>query len=114
MSAGSYNLAVEQGATFDQTFTWKNAAGVPVDLDGYVARLHVRERAEAAVALALEQGAGLTLGGAVGTIRVLLSAATTAALTARTYVYDLELEDPQGVVTRLLAGKVTVSREVTR
>jgi hypothetical protein len=37
-----------------------------------------------------------------------------AAVTAKTYVYDLELVSGAGVVTRLVMGTFTVRREVTR
>ncbi len=65
--------------------------------------------------VSLTSGSGITLGGAAGTIAILISATTTAALTAPfSGVYDLELVSAGGVVTRLLQGAATVSPEVTR
>jgi hypothetical protein len=61
------------------------------------------------------ENAGITLGGAAGTITLSATATVTAALTAPfSGVYDLELVSGGGVVTRLLEGVATVSPEVTR
>ena len=42
------------------------------------------------------------------------SATQSAALDFNSAVYDLEIVSPAGVVTRLVQGTVTLSREVTR
>lgn len=115
--SGAWNLDVEQGATFDVTLTWKDAGGSPVDLTGYTARAQVRSMVTSAVPLVdMTVGNGrLTLGGTAGTIRILLDDTTTAAFPAPfSGVWDLEVESGSGVTTRLLAGAVTVTPEVTR
>jgi hypothetical protein len=114
MAAGTYNIAIEQGATYDQTFTWTvNAA--PVNLTGYAARMQFRQSAaNPTVNFDIATGGSITLGGAAGTIRIQITASNTSALAAGNYVYDLELQSGTGVVTRLLQGTVTVSPEVTR
>ena len=115
MPAGTYDLTVECGATFDTTFTWTTSAGSAVNLSGYTARLQIRESVDAAATLvSLTSSSGITLGGAAGTIQVVISATATAAITARTGVYDLELVSGGGVVTRLLEGSVVFVPEVTR
>jgi hypothetical protein len=78
--------------------------------------MQVRETYSSSTSIvSLTSGAGITLGGAAGTIAIVISATTTAALTAPfSGVYDLELVSAGGVVTRLLQGAATVSPEVTR
>lgn len=49
-----------------------------------------------------------------GKFMLVLSAAETSAIDWRRGKYDIELESPGGVVTRLLHGAIEVSREVTR
>jgi hypothetical protein len=49
-----------------------------------------------------------------GTIDIVISATDTAAITWATGVYDLELVSSGGEVTRLIEGKIKVSKEVTR
>jgi hypothetical protein len=44
----------------------------------------------------------------------MITAAQTSALKAGTYVYDLELEAPNGEVIRLIEGRFVITPEVTR
>lgn len=115
MTAGTYDITIEQGATFSRVFTW-TADGSNVNLTGYTARMMVRsdiEDTNALLTLTTENG-GISLGGAAGTITVTISATATAALTRGSAVYDLELISGSSVVTRLLKGVVSITREVTR
>lgn len=117
MAAGRYRLVIEQGATLDRTFKWKDGEGALVDITGYTARCQVRASfaSETKLLDLTTENGGIELGGAAGTIRLLASATTTAALVlAGLGVWDLELVSPGGVVTRLLEGRVVLSREVTR
>jgi hypothetical protein len=112
--AGSYNFTIEQGATFNLLMTWR-IDNVPVNLIGYTARLQARiDVDETETILSLTTGAGITLGGAAGTITLDQTATQTALLPKGEYVYDLELQSSGGVVTRLLQGELNISAEVTR
>jgi hypothetical protein len=113
---GNYDITIYQGATFGRVLTWKDENETAVDLTGYTARLHMREGydAEAPFLTLTTENGGIALGGAAGTITLSISAAATAALTAESGVYDVELITSGGVVTRLLQGSVLVSKEVTR
>lgn len=115
MSAGTYNILAEQGATFIRTVLYTDSAGDPIDLTGFTAAMQVRSTASSGtVILALTtENSRLTLGGAAGTIDVLVSAADMTALTPGKYVYDLELYNG-AEVTRLIEGSFTVKAEVTR
>ena len=111
-----FDITINQGATFELTVTWKDSTGAAINLTGYSARMQVRETySSASTVVSLTDASGITLGGAAGTIAILISATTTAALTAPfSGVYDLELVSAGGVVTRLLQGAATVTPEVTR
>ena len=114
MAAGTLDFMIEQGATFNLLLTWEINA-VPVNLTGYTARLQARVDIEdTETILSLTTGAGITLGGAAGTISLDQSAAQTAVLPNGEYVYDLELIDGDGKVSKLLYGDVDVYGEVTR
>jgi hypothetical protein len=56
----------------------------------------------------------IALGGSAGTITLHHLGHRHAALTAGRGVYDLELVSGSGIVTRLLQGVCTISRNVTR
>jgi hypothetical protein len=112
--AGEYNFTIEQGATFNLLMTWR-IDNVPVNLTGYTARLQARiDVDETDTILSLTTGAGITLGGAAGTITLDQTATQTAVLPKGEYVYDLELQTSGGTVTRLLQGELNISAEVTR
>ncbi len=114
--ATKYNLKVEQGTTYGSpVITWKDGAGEPMDLTGYTARMHVRGKiADTTTLLELTTENGrIILGGALGTVRLHLTATDTAAITWSEGVYDLELVNGS-YVKRFLEGKISVSKEVTR
>ncbi len=124
--AGKYNLLIEQGTTFEPSFTWYPDAsdngdgtftnGDPMDLTGFTAaRMQIRSSVPSSTVLfELTEGDGITLGDAAGTIALFISDTDTAAFDWDRGVYDLELVSGGGIVTRLLEGKVKVSPEVTR
>ena len=113
-------LRIIQGATFDEIYVWKvgdsEENAIPVNLTGCVARAHVREKIESpAVLLQLTTENGrIVLGGASGSIQLLIAAADTSAINWKSGVYDLEIEFPDGRVVRRMYGGVSVSPEVTR
>lgn len=125
MTAGTYHIAVDQGATFRKTVTWKDGSGSAVNLTGYSARMQVRPSfaSTTVIVSATTANGKIALGGSLGTVSIVLSATETAALTvanpndfadAFVGVYDLELIAPNGDVTRLLQGSFIVNPEVTR
>ena len=87
----------------------------PVNLTGYTARMNIRSTVDATTILhsLTTENSGIALGGAAGTVDLLISATDTALFAFGTAVYDLELISGT-VVTRLLSGNVTLSKEVTR
>lgn len=115
MAAGLYDITIEQGATFQMSLTWKDSTGAAVNITGYTARMQVRENYEAESTLVslTSSGGDIVLGGALGTIVITIGASVTQVLQLDEAVYDLELVNG-ATVTRLLQGKATVSREVTR
>ena len=123
MSSGLYgkcpaqaDLCLPQGSTWDTTFIWE-ADGVLVDLTGYVARMMLRTTAEAASpTVSLSTVGGTISVTTAGQIILNYSAASSSAVTAATYLYDLEIVDPapSSKVRRLVEGRAVVSREITR
>lgn len=110
------NLVIPAGSTWSQIATWKTGdPPVPVNLSGYSARMQIRQTHGSGVVFELTTSNGrIALGTTNGQITLSAAAVDTAALAAGLYIYDLELISPNGSVTRLLQGSVTVSPEVTR
>lgn len=108
-----YNFVLNQGETFDTTFTVLLQDRRPYDLTDYTVRGQIRETYTSATPLAaftIE-----VVEPTSGRIRTTLTAAQTAALVFNKAVYDIEAENTQtGTVIRLVQGVVTLSREVTK
>lgn len=117
-----YNLCINQGATYQRTFTWlinpccgqwtAGAEPQPADLTGYTAMMQIRAF-PLATSVLYDATADIVLGGALGTITLTIPASDTQYFTWWSGVYDLLLTSPLGVVTRVLQGSVTVSPGVT-
>lgn len=115
ISPGNYDITIYQGANFNEIFTWRDENNALVNLTGFSARMMARATADAPnTFISLASGNGITLGGAAGTISLSMSAAQTAVLNPMVGVYDLEIVDGAGQVSRLLQGSIFVSAEVTR
>jgi hypothetical protein len=115
-------LYIEQGATFRFGFNWHRAndadptqPGEAYDLTGWHARMQIRKNQQSPILVdASDTNGKITLGGNTGRIDIVLSDDDTDLLTTKSAQYDLEVEDPDGVVYRLLEGQVTVSPNITQ
>ena len=132
MAAGNYDFTIEQGATDDFAVQYKDSGSNPIDLSGYQARMQLRPTlGSSTIYITLSSslgidGTGLNLSGSgglnastpptSGSIGIFVSAASSSLLTFDAALYDLEIASGSGncaVVTRLLEGVVTLSKNVT-
>jgi|TARA_B110000285_G_C14870657_1_gene489015 hypothetical protein len=120
MAAGIYNFTIEQGSTFTRTFKYKDATGTAISLADHSIRMQLRTsigNSSTVISLTETQGANdsvITVGGTSNNeITVTITATDTAAMSFDTAVYDLEIQTGS-TVTRLLQGKIKLSKEVTR
>ena len=126
MAAGKYSFIIEQGATTNLNVQWTDASGSAVDLTGYQARMQIRPGIEASdVYISLSSslqpdGTGLNLNGSdgitpltSGSVGIYISAHSSSLLNFTEAYYDLEMVNGREV-TRLLEGKVRLSKNVTR
>ncbi len=131
------NLILDQGSTFRRNWTYQTALGAPIDISGAVVRFQARLSNTEGVALIDLDSAGkggVTLGGAAGTIDILVTASASAAYalsaTSSTVselqgdgsmrsaqgfllVWALEM-DLGGDTIRLDEGQMVITREVVR
>lgn len=110
------NIKVVKGETYDHIYTYADDNGVAIGITGYTARMHIRATVDATTTLyEAVSGGDLTIGGTAGTVTLSIPAATTAAWTFLSGVYDVELVSPAGKVIKLVGvSRVTISPEVTR
>lgn len=115
MALNVYNISADQGTTYAATVTYNDSQGAPVSLVGASAAMKVRKFAGSPDSrLTLGVGNGLTLGGALGTVTISISAAALSTVPAGEYVYDLEVVLASGSTVKLIGGTFTVNAEVTR
>ncbi len=112
MSA-KYNLVCDQATTFNFQFQILNDS-TPWNLTGYTGTMTVRPFVGASTTTVVASTANgrMVLTALTGRINVTLDAATTAAIAAGRYAYDLVL-DSGSSVTRILEGKFIVTGAVT-
>ena len=121
MAAGIYNFTIEQGATFQRIFKYKGSDNTPIDLSSHAVRMQIRESIDSSSPIIsltetedATHGSKITVGGDDNNeILILITASATRDMNFGQAVYDLEIELSE-VVTRLLQGKVKLSKEVTR
>ena len=132
MSAGKYSFTIEQGATVKFEVQYKDSNSNPIDLTNYQARMQIRSTKESTslicnLSSSLDvDGTGLSLTPASaslvlpktsGSIGIYISAASSSLFSFSEAVYDLEIVSGSGAgqsVTRILEGKIKLSKEVTR
>jgi hypothetical protein len=117
MAAGKYDFIIEQGATFQVKFTYQDAALNPISLVGCVVRMHARRKItdpEILLDVSTVNGKVIMDEASQGIIKIIVSAAETASFTWRAAVYDIEVTYPDGVIDRILEGKISISLNVTR
>ena len=94
---------------------WEFVFGINVT--GYTARMTIKDRVGGTVletlVIAAAGATGIVIDTANFTTTLTITATDTALLTFGKAVYDLEMVSPTGVVTAILAGAVTLSKEVT-
>ena len=112
MSA-KYNLVCDQATTFNFQFQIKNDS-TPWNLTGYTGVMTVRPfvGAQTETVVASTANGRMVLTALTGRINITIDAATTAAITAGRYSYDLVL-DSGSSITRILEGKFVVTGAVT-
>lgn len=90
------------------------ASKQPYDFTGWTVRSMVRRTASAAPLHEWSTALGTALAGANGYVTLYWSHAETSSWIWTDGVFDLELTSPDGKVTRLDSGRISVSPEVTR
>lgn len=126
MSAGIYNIIIEQGTTVDFKIQYKDVSGSAINLTGYGAAMQIRSNYadnNPTTYLTLSSslktdGTGLNMATAsLGYIGIFISACSSSALNFPNARYDLEIYSGSAscpITTRLLEGQVQLSRETTR
>ena len=116
--AGTYNISIEQNATFTFSCSWKDSTGTVINIQNYDAKMQIRKYSSHGDIL-ITLSTDLLVGGIVidsnNLITVNIDSDVTKGFISDEYVYDLLLiEKTNQEVIRLIEGTVTVSEGVTK
>jgi len=111
-----YDITADKGAVLTRSVALKSAQRKPVDITGYTGRMHIRETISATEIIETQttENGRITINGTAGEILITIPGPEMETVDAGEYVYDLEIESPEGEVTRVINGKFEVRPEVTR
>jgi len=104
------NIIIDQGTDFSTAINLTDSSGVDLNLTGYSAASQIRKTHSSSNSTAFT----CTLTTANSTLTLVLNNSVTAAMSAGRYVWDAELTDGSGTISRILEGMVTVTPEVTK
>jgi hypothetical protein len=105
---------IEQGADWVRLLTVKDVDENPINLTGTTAKMQFRRNYESPPVITLTNSSGITLGGALGTIKIQLDNSVTALVDESTLLFDLFITWSTGAVDRLFYGQVNIDKSVTR
>ena len=104
------NLVIDQGTTFQTSINVTDDNENPIDLSTYSVAAQMRKHFSSTNAYDFQA----TISPELGIVTLAMGANNTGIIPAGRCVYDCELTDQNGGVTRLVEGIVTVTPGVTR
>lgn len=110
------DLSIYKGATLFRRFTWTDRR-TPIDITGFTFEMQIRPTVESSVIIAelsTTNGSIVIEDAAQGIFSIELPAVDTEAITETSGVYDIEVTDASGRVSRILYGDVKIVPGVTR
>lgn len=107
--AARVNIVIDQGTTFNTTYSFTDDNDEPIDFTTFSANSQMRKSYSSNTAYTFTVSLANN-----GVITLSMNSATTSTITAGRYMYDLEVQDTNGTRSRLVEGMVTVTPEVTR
>jgi len=110
--AGKTNIEFDEGCDLDIDWTWMDEGGDPIPLDGYVAKMHVKEELDGAIIIDWSQY--MTVNETVGTVRLTVPACQLVDIGFSSGVYGIKLFAPDGKVYPFLKGTIKINQEIVK
>ena len=109
MSAGKYNILIQQGVDYTQVVTM-STGGVPIDFTGATISGQIGDLDASTPIIASFTVVNEDL--ANGTFVLTIPASTTSTLSFTTALYEVIVQYPSGAVDRLIRGNAVFSPKV--
>ena len=108
--AAKLNLNLDQGTGFIYEINLIDSGGLPLDISNYYGNSAMATSYTSPTKFPVD----VSIEGSNGVITLTMNSATTSALTASRYIYDVRLTHTgSGIVSRIAEGTVTVSPGLT-
>jgi hypothetical protein len=117
-SVGKCDIEIAQGSD-DTINIFYKPGGAIANLDGYTGRMQIRKSYTSSVLLELSTARSTITcsDGASSTPNIVISFKSNETSPLTTYtdmIYDLEIVSPTNLVTKIIQGKFSMIREITR
>ena len=105
------NLTIDQGTTFTASIDCTASDNNPLNLTGYTVAAQLRKTYDSTTKTDFT---AIIANATTGRLQISLTPVQTGALSAGRYVYDVEITDGNGIITRVVEGQVEITPGVTR
>ena len=105
------NLTIDQGTTFTASIDCTASDNNPFNLTGYTVAAQLRKTYDSTTKTDFT---AIIANATTGRLQISLTPVQTGALSAGRYVYDVEITDSSGIITRVVEGQVEITPGVTR
>lgn len=102
------HISIDQGSTFSETISAKNANGVDITVTGYSSNAQLRKYYSTNTYISFNTTVN------TNTVTISLTALQTANIIAGRYLYDVVVTSPSNTVTRIVEGIATINPSITR
>lgn len=106
----NYDLRLYKGDYFPLKLTLKDNAGVAINLTGYTAKAQIRVNFDDPA----PYNFNATINAAAGEVNFELPSTVSSTIPAGSYIWDVQVTDPNGNTRTYIAGDVSVHDEVTK
>lgn len=110
------DFEIEKGTSFVRTVAYLDENEDPIDITGYTAimRLRAENNNTSTLYLTLETGSGITIAdAAAGEFEVTITDEQTTLFPFTQAHYDMIVESPAGVKTKILKGVINVNPSIS-
>tara|TARA_B100001093_G_C26796111_1_gene1001166 strand:- start:1188 stop:1520 length:333 start_codon:yes stop_codon:yes gene_type:complete len=105
------NLTIDQGTTFTANIDCTSSDNTALNLTAYTVSGQLRKTYDSTTFTSFT---AIVANALTGRLSISLTPVQTGALSAGRYVYDVEITDAAGVITRVVEGQVEITPGVTR
>jgi len=104
------NLIIDQGTDYSTTINLADNEDSPIDLEGYTGRAQIRKYYTSLTAYDFQ----VDVTANTGQVTLSMVSNLTAQIPNGRYVYDINLIDENGIVSRIMEGLVTITPSATK